>query len=81
LLYPVLKKASSYSQKKDIAIVPLLVKLPNKEITTGYGVHWPEKAHDLSYYVQLAEKVGFKMVTRKEKDCEFKQQVQRYPCC
>ncbi len=58
-------------EKKDIAIIPLLVKLPNKEITTGYGVHWPEKAHDLSYYMQMAEKVGFKLVTRKEKDRWF----------
>jgi SAM-dependent methyltransferase len=58
-------------EKKDIAIVPLLVKLPNKEITTGYGVHWPEKAHDLSYYMQLAEKAGFKLVARQEKDKWF----------
>lgn len=58
-------------EKKDIAMVPLLVKLPNKEITAGYGVHWPENAHDLSYYVQLAEKVGFKVVTRREKDRWF----------
>lgn len=58
-------------EKKDIALVPLLIKLPNKEITTGYGVHWPEKAHDLSYYMQLAEKAGFKLATRKEKDRWF----------
>jgi len=58
-------------EKKDIAVVPLLVKLPDKEITTGYGVRWPEKVHDLSYYVQLAEKVGFKVVSRKEKDHWF----------
>jgi SAM-dependent methyltransferase len=58
-------------EKKDIAIVPLLVKLPNKEISTGYGVHWPEKAHDMSYYLQLSEKVGFKVVSKKEKDKWF----------
>lgn len=58
-------------EKKDIAIVPLLVKLPNKEINTGYGVHWPEKPHDLSYYTQLAEKAGFKIATQKEKDRWF----------
>jgi len=58
-------------KKKDVALVPLLVKLPNKDITTGYGVRWPEKAHDLSYYVQLAEKVGFIVVSRKEKERWF----------
>ena len=58
-------------EKKDIALVPLLVKLPNKEINTGYGVHWPEKPHDLSYYINLAEKAGFKIATQKEKDRWF----------
>ncbi len=58
-------------EKKDMALVPLLVKLPDKEITTGYGVRWPEKIQDLSYYVHLAEKVGFKVVSRKEKDRWF----------
>lgn len=58
-------------KKKDVALVPLLVKLPSKEISTGYGVHWPEKIHDQSYYVQLAEKVGFKVVSWKEKDKWF----------
>ncbi len=58
-------------EKKDMALVPLLVKLPDKKITTGYGVRWPEKIQDLSYYVQLAEKVGFKVVSRKEKDRWF----------
>jgi len=51
---------------KDIAIFPLLVRLPNKEINTGYGVHWPEKSHDLSYYIQLSKRVGFEIVVKKE---------------
>ncbi|MFX0201663.1 MAG: amidohydrolase family protein [Candidatus Hodarchaeota archaeon] len=55
----------------DIMLAQALIKLPNKEITTGYGVHWPEKAHDLSYYMQRAKKVGFNLVTRKEKDRWF----------
>jgi len=58
-------------EKKDIAVIPLTAKLPDKKITTGYGVRWPEKVHDLSYYVNLAERVGFKVVSKKEKNRWF----------
>lgn len=58
-------------EKKDVAIIPLHVMLPSKEITTGYGVHWPEKPRDLAYYVHLAEKAGFKVVSREEKQKWF----------
>ena len=58
-------------EKKDIAVIPLTAKLPDKKITTGYGVRWPEKVHDLSYYVNLAERVGFEVVSKKEKNRWF----------
>ena len=58
-------------KKKEFGLVTLRVKLPNKEIAAGYGVRWPEDVHDLSYYVKLAEKVGFKVPTRKEKNHIF----------
>ena len=56
---------------KDIAAFPLLVKLPDEEINAGYGVLWPEEEQDLSYYVQLAENVGFNIVAQREKDRVF----------
>lgn len=58
-------------EEKDIAVFPLLVKLPDEEITTGYGVLWSEKEQDVSYYVQLAERAGFDVVTQIEKERVF----------
>lgn len=58
-------------EKKEFGLVTLRIKLPNKEILAGYGVRWPEDVHDLSYYVQLAEQVGFKVAARKEKNHLF----------
>ncbi len=55
-------------EDKDIAVLPLLVKLPNEEIDAMYGVLWPEEEQDLSYYVRLAENAGFNVVAQREKD-------------
>ena len=57
--------------KKDRAVFPLIVKLPGKEIKTGYGVRWPEKGQGLSHYLKLAKKTGFKIVAKKEKGNQF----------
>ena len=62
---------------KDIAVFPLLVKLPNEEIATGYGVSWPEEEQDLSYYVKLAEDAGFHVVAQRENDRVLFLQLQK----
>ena len=51
---------------KDIAAFPLLMKLPNEEISTGYGTLWPEEEQDLSYYLRLAGKAGFNVIEQRE---------------
>ena len=53
-------------EEKDIAAFPLLVKLPDEEIRTGYGTLWPKAEQDLAYYVQLAENAGFNVVAQRE---------------
>ena len=54
------------------AMAPLRVKLPEKEIRTGYGVRWPDKIQDLAYYIRLAENAGFKVVRQtKQKNWFF----------
>ncbi|MFB0566640.1 MAG: class I SAM-dependent methyltransferase [Candidatus Aminicenantaceae bacterium] len=53
-------------EKKEVALFPLKVILPNKEITTGYGVHWPEKEQGLLHYLKLAEKTGFKVIAKDD---------------
>jgi SAM-dependent methyltransferase len=58
-------------EKKDIAMFPLKIKLPEKEITTGYGVRWPENEQGLDHYITLAKKAGFEVITQKENEGWF----------
>ncbi len=52
--------------EKDIAAFRLLVKLPDREISTGYGTRWTEKKRDMGYYVQVAESAGFSVIAREQ---------------
>jgi len=58
-------------EKKDVAFFPLKIKLPNKEINTGYGVGWPENEQGMDHYIALAKKVGFEVITQKEHEGWF----------
>jgi ubiquinone/menaquinone biosynthesis C-methylase UbiE len=51
-----------FDRTKRGFIVPLEVKLPDRVIETGYGNPWPENDHDISYYRQIAEETGFKVI-------------------
>ena len=48
---------------KTVVVVPLTVKLPAKEIRTGYGVAFPSQVQDLAYYKRLALASGFEVAT------------------
>ena len=52
--------------EKDVAVVSLLVKLPDEEITAVYGHLWPDEGRDLPYYVRLAENAGFSIIALRE---------------
>jgi len=54
--------------KKDRVIVPLNIKLPKGDVETGYGVALPEEDHDLDYYISLAKKTGFKVISEKSEN-------------
>ncbi|NHJ46172.1 MAG: class I SAM-dependent methyltransferase [Asgard group archaeon] len=62
---------------KDRVLVPLTIKLPEKEVRTGYGVRLPMVDHDLSYYVNLAEKVGFTILLKESENRVFQLEVQK----
>ena len=53
-------------EEKEIAAFKLLVKLPGREISTGYGTRWPDKKRDMGYYVQVAESAGFGVIAREQ---------------
>jgi SAM-dependent methyltransferase len=58
-------------EKKDVAMFPLKIKLPGKEIDTGYGVEWPENAQGMDHYIDLAKKVEFEIITQKQHEGWF----------
>ncbi len=58
-------------EKKDIAMFPLKIKLPGKEIHTGYGAKWPDNEQGIDHYIALAKKAGFEVITQKEHEGWF----------
>jgi len=58
-------------EKKDVALFPLKITLPGKEINTGYGVGWPANEQGMDHYIALANKVGFEVITQKEHEGWF----------
>jgi len=57
--------------KKNMAVFPLKIQLPEKEITTGYGVRWPKEGQGLSHYLELAEEIGFEIIEQSKKESWF----------
>jgi ribosomal protein S18 acetylase RimI-like enzyme/ubiquinone/menaquinone biosynthesis C-methylase UbiE len=54
------------NDKKDIAIFPVTVELPDgKTISNNYGVRWPSEGRDAAYYQQLAEAAGFEVLSQR----------------
>lgn len=58
-----------------IFFVNLKVKLPDKEVETGYGARW--QAQSLEYFRELAELTGFKVARESSKNETFHLEVQK----
>ena len=56
---------------KERVLIMLTLKLPKEEVGTGYGVRSPEVNYDTDYYIKIAERVGFKIVTSETKEQTF----------
>ncbi|MFC2161676.1 hypothetical protein ACFLRX_08505, partial [Acidobacteriota bacterium] len=66
VIFPVIE-----DDKKEMAVFPLKISLPEKEITTGYGVNWPGEGQGLPHYLRLAEEVGYEVTYQKTQDMWF----------
>lgn len=66
VLYP-----PRHDRSKTIALVPLIVRLPDTEIHTVYGGAWPDPGRELSHYESLAERTGFDVVERETRGRVF----------
>lgn len=53
---------------KEVFVVPIEVKLPQKSIRTGYGVSWEERQQSLEYYLELAFSANFEVVKKERQD-------------
>jgi ubiquinone/menaquinone biosynthesis C-methylase UbiE len=58
-------------EKKDVALFPLKIKLPDKLIETGYGVEWPKEPQGMDHYIDLAKKAGFEVIDQKDHEGWF----------
>ena len=56
---------------KDIAVVPLMIHLPDRQIETGYGTFFPKELHDVGYFRHLAARAGFEVVGERATERTF----------
>jgi ubiquinone/menaquinone biosynthesis C-methylase UbiE len=64
-------------EEKELFAIPLLVKVGGQEIETGYAQRWPGEAHDLPFYVGLAEVSGFRVVKQNQESRTFFLRLQK----
>jgi SAM-dependent methyltransferase len=62
---------------KDMVAVMLTVKLPGREIKTGYGTPWPSEERNAAYYVRSARDAGFDVVAQRQMDRLFYLELRR----
>jgi tetratricopeptide (TPR) repeat protein len=72
---PVWKDAS-----KEFGVYRFKFKLPKKEIDTGYGAKFPKSVPlNMQYYLNLAQKTGFKVIAAKNNEHSFYLELQTPP--
>lgn len=62
---------TQFENNKNIAVIPLTITLPDKEIETGYGYYCPDIEHNIEYYLKLAEKTGFEIARQQSGEKTF----------
>lgn len=70
LIWDVVLPTAPEDQKR-LAAFPLRIRLPKEEIQTGYGVRFAEVRQDISYYLALANKTGFEVIEKEDKEHGF----------
>jgi ubiquinone/menaquinone biosynthesis C-methylase UbiE len=64
-------------EERDIVAFHLNIKLPDREIGTGYGTKWPEQRQGLPHYQEIAERAGFVASDHKESGRVFYLELQK----
>jgi len=65
---------------KEFGVYRFKFKLPKREIVTGYGAKFPKSMNqDLQYYIQIAQKEGYKVITARNNEPSFFIELQTPP--
>jgi ubiquinone/menaquinone biosynthesis C-methylase UbiE len=62
---------------KEIFLMPIKVILPEEEVDTAYGAPWKERRQDSRYFVDLADRSGFTVMSQWEKNSIFHLHLRR----
>lgn len=55
----------SRNATQNRVVVPLRILLPDQTVETGYGVKRPPNDCDMTYYIRLANRLGFSVLSRE----------------
>ena len=50
---------------QDVAVFPLRIRMPGREVTTGYGTFFPDVIHDAAWFDVMLKEAGFEIVTER----------------
>ena len=64
-------------KEKDLVAFYLSVKLPAREIETGYGTRWPKQRQGLPYFKEIATRAGFIASAQEENGRVFRLELQK----
>jgi ubiquinone/menaquinone biosynthesis C-methylase UbiE len=67
---------SKKDKKKELFAILMNVQVKNKEVITGYGTRW-NKEQSISYFIELSQEIGFKVVNQKEEEEYFFLRLQK----
>jgi ubiquinone/menaquinone biosynthesis C-methylase UbiE len=62
---------------KQVAMIPVAVKIKGENIETGFSRRWPDEVQDLDHYRGLAEAAGFTVVEVDQKAAWFRLVLQK----
>ena len=62
---------------KQIAVIPVAVKIVGENIDAGYSRRWPDQVYDVDHYRKLAEAAGFIVADQDRKAEWFRFELQK----
>ncbi len=64
---------------QDVAVFPLRIRMPGREVTTGYGTFFPDVVHDATWFAVMLRDAGFEIVTERAAGGTFYLEARKRP--